>query len=288
MTDTTPEGFGPQRGAQGQQSAHVVMYSTGIGSWATAKRVIDTHGPENVTLLFCDVKGDNDDQHLGEHPDNYRFLEESAEKFGAKLVWLKSSESIWDVYKRVRFLGNSRIAPCSHELKQKPARAWIDANCDPETTTLYVGIDWMEAHRMPAVERNYLPYIVKAPMIEPPYIDKADMLQACRDWGVEPPSMYQQAWPHANCQAFCVRAGQAQFRQLLRLNRDGYLFHEDKEQELRELLGKDVSVLRDRTNGTSVPLTLRAFRERIDAQPTLFDETDWGGCGCFVDAEETA
>jgi len=258
------------------------MYSTGIGSWATAKRVIDERGRENVMLLFCDVKGDNDETHLGEHPDNYRFLQESAKKFGAELVWLKSSESIWEVYKRVRFLGNSRIAPCSHELKQKPARAWIDAHCDPETTTLYVGIDWMESHRMPAVERNYLPFRVKAPMIDPPYIDKADMLQACRDWGVEPPSMYAMNFPHANCQGFCVRAGQAQFRQLLRVNRDGYLFHEGQEQELREHLGKDVSVLRDRTDGTSTPLTLRAFRERVESQPSLFDADDWGGCGCFV------
>ena len=264
---------------------HVVMYSTGIGSWATAKRVIDQHGADKTVLLFCDVKGDNNEPHLGEDVDNYRFLKESSEKLGAELVWLKSEESIWDVYKRVRFLGNSRLAPCSHELKQKPARKWIDANATPEDSVLYVGIDWMESHRMPAVERNYLPFTVKAPMIEPPFMDKDEMLQACRDWGVEPPRMYAMKFPHANCGGFCVRAGQAQFRQLLRLDRDRYLFHEGKEQELRDHLDKDISVLRNREDGTSTPLTLRAFRERIDTQPSLFDEDDWGGCGCFVDLE---
>jgi len=265
---------------------HIIMYSTGIGSWATAKRVIDENGPDNTVLLFCDVKGNNNEPHLGEDPDNYRFLRESADKFGAQLVWLKSPESIWDVYKRVRFLGNSRLAPCSHELKQKPARAWIDANCTPEDTTLYVGIDWTESHRMPAVERNYLPYTCKSPLLEPPYIDKDDMLAACRTWGVEPPRMYADKYPHANCGGFCVRAGQAQFRQLLRLDRDRYLFHEGKEQELREHLDKDVSVLKNRAGATATPLTLRAFRERIDSQPSLFDEDDWGGCGCFVDQEQ--
>lgn len=267
---------------------HVVMYSSGIGSWATAKRVCDQHGPNNTILLFCDVKGGSDEPHLGEDEDNYRFLRESAGKLGAELVWLKSDESIWDVYKRVRFLGNSRLAPCSHELKQKPARKWIEEHCDPEGTVLYVGIDWMESHRMAAVERNYLPYTVKAPLCEPPYMDKEEMLAACREWGVEPPRMYRMKFPHANCGGFCVRAGQAQFRQLLRLDRDRYMFHEGQEQQLRDHLGKDISVLRDRTENTSTPLTLRTFRERIEQQPSLFDADDWGGCGCFVDQETGA
>jgi hypothetical protein len=97
--------------------------------------------------------------------------------------------------------------------------------------------------------------------------------------------MYAQNFPHANCQGFCVRAGQAQFRQLLRLNREGFMYHEAREQQLRELLNKDVAILRDHAGG-GVPLTLKTFRERIDQQPSLFDADDWGGCGCFVDGED--
>lgn len=264
------------------------MYSTGIGSWFTAKRVIDQHGPTNVTLLFADVKGDNDNPHLGEDPDNYRFLRESSDKFGAELVWLKGDKSIWDVYKQVRFIGNSRLAPCSHKLKQQPARNWLDDNCSPDDTIVYVGIDWTESHRMAAIRRNYLPYRAEAPLTEPPFIDKTEMLSACREWGVEPPSMYGDNLPHANCGGFCVRAGQAQFRQLLRINRERYLFHENKEQELRDYLDKDVSILREKIDGTSIPITLRAFRERVDKQPSLFDEDDWGGCGCFTELEVEA
>lgn len=266
---------------------HVVMYSTGIGSWATAKRIIDQHGPEATTLLFCDVKGDNNNPHLGEDADNYRFLQETTDKFGCELVWLKNSMSIWDVYRKERFLGNSRLAPCSHKLKQIPARKWLDANCPPDDTTIYVGIDWMESHRLPAITRNYEPYTVQAPMTEPPYMEKQAMLDACRAWGAEPPRMYADRYPHANCGGFCVRAGQAQFRQLLRLNRDRYLFHEQQEQDLRDHLDKDVAILRDHAGG-GVPLTLRRFRERVEEQPSLFDESDWGGCGCFADEEVTA
>lgn len=263
---------------------HVVMFSGGIGSWATAKRVIDKYGTADVTLLFADVKGDNDNPHLGEDEDTYRFLQESADKLGAELVWLKEGRSIWQVFHADRFLGNSRLANCSKFLKQKPCRDWLDANRHPTSTNVYVGIDWSESHRLPAIEKAYQPYYAYAPLTEPPYVDKQQMLKECREWGVEPPRMYSKPYPHGNCGGFCVRAGQAQMRLLLLENRDRYLFHEGQEQELRDHLGKNVSVLKDRTGGTSVPLTLKTFRERQE-DGALFDELDWGGCGCFIDEE---
>lgn len=267
--------------------SHVIMYSGGIGSWMTAKRVIDQYGPEMVTLLFADVKGNEDNPYLGEDEDCYRFIRETAEKFGAELVWLNEGRNIWQVFKDDRFLGNSRLANCSKFLKQKPCREWLDKNTTPGTCTVYVGIDWTESHRLPAIEKSYYPYIAKAPLTEPPYVDKQQMLDACRGWGVEPPRMYREGWPHANCSAACVRGGQAQWRKLLEIRPDAYRFHEAKEQELRDYLGKDVSILKDRTGGRSVPLTLRAFRERQESgQESLFDDLDWGGCGCFV--EESA
>lgn len=81
-----------------------------------------------------------------------------------------------------------------------------------------------------------------------------------------------------------MRAGQAQFQLLLRTNPDRYKVWEAKEQELREHLAADVAILRDRSGGESTPLTLQAFRERIEEQPSLFDPADFGGCGCFVEA----
>ncbi|UVK58909.1 PAPS reductase-like domain protein [Mycobacterium phage Leozinho] len=123
---------------------HIVMFSGGIGSWAAAKRVTDTHGPENVTLLFADTAGDGTEPFLGEDPDCYRFIRESAAQLGANLVWLKEGRNIWQVFHDRRFLGNSRQANCSTELKQKPCRAWLNEHCDPQDTTVYIGIDWSE------------------------------------------------------------------------------------------------------------------------------------------------
>lgn len=264
---------------------HVVMFSSGIGSWMTAKRVVEAVGNQDLYLVFADVAGLTGEPHLGEDVDNYRFLEDAHKNLGGELVWLKEGRDIWQVFKDDRFLGNSRLANCSKYLKQRPCREWLEKNCDPAETIVYVGIDWSESHRLPAIENAYKPYPAMAPLTSAPFVDKQQMLAAARAEGLEPPAMYSKPYPHANCGGFCVRAGQAQMRLLLLENRDRYLFHETKEQELRDYLGKDVSVLKDRAGGTAVPLTLKRFRERVEDQPAMFDELDWGGCGCFLDEE---
>lgn len=169
---------------------HVVMFSGGLGSWATAKRVADKHGTDNLFLVFADVRGDHctcghragehingrgpcgvlSDQgeycgctrfshipHVGEDEDTYRFIEEAAANVGGQFVVVMDDKgrNIWQTFKR----------------------------------------------------------------------------------------------------------------------------------ELREFLGSDVAILRDRSGGKSVPLTLTRFRECIDSQPDLFDDFDFGGCGCFVQEE---
>jgi len=271
-------------------SAHVVMFSGGLGSWMTAKRVAEKHGTDDLFLVFADVGGQHTSPHAGEDEDTYRFIREAAANVGGELVWLNEGRDIWQVFKDDRFLGNSRLANCSKFLKQRPAREWLEANIYPAAeATVYVGIDWTESHRLPAVVNAYLPYRAEAPLTEPPYLTKDDMRAACEAAGMEVPRLYRAGFPHNNCGGFCVRAGQAQMELLLREHPERFAYHEGKEEELRQHLGKDVAILRDRTGGTSTPLTLRRFRERVQIQPELFDGLDWGGCGCFVDTnEETA
>ncbi len=256
---------------------HVVMFSSGAGSWAAARRVADLHGTDDLFLVFSDVSMEDE--------DNYRFLAESAADIGGTLVHLKDGRDIWQVFKDNRFLGNTRIANCSKFLKQKPARAWLDEHCDPVSTTVYVGIDWTEMHRLPAIERSYAPYTARAPLTEPPYVNKASVLADLRSRGIEPPRLYALGFAHANCGGGCVRAGQGQFAQLLKVMPARYAEWERNEQELREHLGADVAILRDRTGGPVKPLTLRAFRERHESQPEQTDLFDIGGCGCFVEED---
>lgn len=133
---------------------HVVMFSGGLGSWATAKRVAEQHGTSDLVLLFADVKGQATSPHIGEDEDTYRFIHEAAENVGAPLVIVKDGRDIWQVFKDDRFLGNTRLANCSKFLKQKPCRDWLRDNTDPADARVYVGIDWTETHRLPAIERG--------------------------------------------------------------------------------------------------------------------------------------
>lgn len=276
---------------------HVVMYSGGLGSWATAVLVLQdiAEDGDRVTLLFADVKGASTSPHVGEDEDTYRFIRETAADFighssdlTVELITVADGRDIWQVFKDDRFLGNSRLANCSKYLKQKPARDWLEANTDPDTSVVYVGIDWTEAHRIPAIVRGYQPWRAVAPLTEPPYYTREQLEGWLRDIGIELPRLYRAGFPHNNCGGGCVRAGQAQFALLLREHPERFRYWEDSEQELRDHLDADVSILRDRTNGQSRPMTLREFREGIEAQTQLFDPNDFGGCGCFVDGGDAA
>ena len=264
---------------------HVVMFSGGIGSWAAAKRVAERYGSENLYLLFSDVKGNTTNPDIGEDEDTYRFIKESAVNVGGTLVTVADGRNIWEVFHDKKFLGNSRLANCSHELKQKPARKWLDENCDPETTIVYVGIDWSESHRLPAVERNYLPFKAEAPLTEPPFIDKKEMIALARSQGLRTPRLYDLGFAHNNCGGGCVRAGQAQFKKLLDLMPDRYAEWENQEKKIQDHLDRSVTILSETVRGERRSLSLTDLRKRSESQPSLIDLLDIGGCGCFVQDE---
>lgn len=254
---------------------HVVMFSGGLGSWATASRVIQRHGTASVTLLFADT--------LAEDPDLYRFLKETASQLGLPITRVVDGRTPWQVFRDSRHIGNTRIAPCSHLLKQAPCRQWMELNTNPAETMIYVGIDWSEIHRLAGVQRKWAPWSVAAPLCEPPYISKHAVADELAVVGIDPPRLYGLGFPHNNCGGACVKAGQAQWRRLLYVDPERYAAEEASENSLREYLDKDVAILRDRSGGTTKPLTLTVLRER---SPELIDRDDWGGCGCFAESDE--
>lgn len=258
------------------------MFSGGVTSWAAARRVADVRGTGDLTLLFADT--------LIEDEDLYRFLDEAAKDIGVPITRVADGRTPQQVFADKRFLGNTRIAPCSHLLKQVPCRQWLEANTDPATTTVHVGIDWTEMHRLPAIERGWAPWTVTAPLCEPPYVDKAGWIRAARTAGLTEPRLYVLGFQHNNCGGACVRGGQAQWAHLLRVFPDRFASWEQHEQEMRERIGADVAILRDRAGGDTRPLPLVELRHRVEsnalASPPL-DLDDWGGCGCFTTGGES-
>lgn len=296
---------------------HIVFYSGGLGSWATAKRLVERYGKEDVILLFTDT--------LIEDEDLYRFLIEStSEMYGIKqseilelvehipkvsketmeerkeyltklselarkrngnFIWINDGRDPWDVFKQTRFLGNSRLAKCSHELKQDMSAKYLRKHYEPEQCRLYLGIDWTEKHRTAAPIRNWKPYTVDFPMCEEPFLTKIDHIKELEKLNIQTPKLYNLDFSHNNCGGFCVRAGQGHFVNLLNKLPDLYKYHEEKEQEMIDFLDRDVSILTRTRKGVKQNLTLRQLREEYKKEPKQIDMFDIGGCGCFVDDE---
>lgn len=286
------------------------------GSWAATKRIIAAHGAANVTLLFTDVKGSEDNPYLGEHPDTYRFIRESADQFGVELVWLTDGRNIWDVFYQHGWLGNSSLSHCSWELKTEPARRWLADNRDPADTVVVLGMDWTEGDRHGPAHAAYahtldgcaapkkcrgrftndgripgpgcenllaVPWRVSMPMNERPYLASPQVFDLMRQDGIRPSDMYRLGFAHANCVG-CVKGGHTHWRRVLEVMPDYYADAERRELEFRasKPTRANVSILKDRSGGEARPITLREFRERVEAgQVGMLDlEFDWGGCGC--------
>ena len=271
---------------RGKRMKRVIMFSGGIGSWAAAKLVAQEFGTDDLYLVFADVKGNSTNPHIGEDEDTYRFIEDAAKNVGGTYVYLNEGRDIWQVFKDKRFLGNSRLANCSHLLKQKPARSWLDENCNPQETIVYVGIDWTETHRLPAIVKNYLPYQAEAPLTKPPYLEKDDLIAWAKREGITTPRLYDLGFSHNNCGGGCVRAGQGQFKKLLEVMPERFATWEAEEQKMREFLDKDVAILSEVVAGVKRPLPLIELRRRAELEPQQIDMFDIGGCGCFFEADE--
>jgi hypothetical protein len=272
---------------------HIVLFSGGVGSWMAAKRVAEFAAPKDIILLFTDT--------LIEDQDLYRFLIEAAADIGGQLVWIKEGRNPWEVFFDRKRMGSPEADPCSMVLKRELADQWIESRFKPHEVTCYVGIDWSEINRFEGgnrisggrisigLRKRKLPYIYMAPMADPPYLSKNQMIDELKKAGIEPPRLYAMGFPHNNCGGFCVKAGQAHFKLLLKNFPERYKVHESKEQEFRNSMARpekgetvrDVSILRDRKGGPVKTLTLRQHRLNIQASEPI-DELDFGGCGCFI------
>jgi len=268
------------------KTKHIVMFSGGVGSWCAAKRVAERNGAENVTLLFTDT--------LIEDPDLYRFIGEAAANVGAPLLRIAEGRDPWQLFFDHRMMGGSRVDLCSRILKREAADKWLLANCDPANTVIYLGIDWTESHRFDSGEgrgakhryaRNG--WACEAPMTEKPFLDKKQMLEWLDAEGIARPSLYGHGFAHNNCGGFCVKAGIGHFARLLQTLPERYRHHEAMEAAFQAHVGKPNAILRDRSGGTTTPLSLAELRKRLEQghQPDMFDI---GGCGCFSEAVDEA
>ena len=248
----------------------VVLFSGGVASWAAAKRTVAAGF--DTTLLFTDTRTEDE--------ETYRFLDEAAIDVGAPLVKVADGRDIWQVFRDENYLGNTRADPCSRILKREQSRKWLTENRDPADTTVVLGFDWTEVHRLDRARPAWAPWKIDAPMVRPPYRLRSEMLAELAGRGIEVQRLYRMGMSHANCGGGCVKAGIGHFAHLLAAFPARYAEWEANEEGVRQHIGKDVSILRDRSGGTTTPLTLAALRRRIEDGQQV-DMTEIAGCACM-------
>lgn len=270
-----------------QLDAVVVNFSYGIGSFCAAERMCQEFGPSNVTLLFSDVKNEDD--------DTYAWGREAANKLGAKLIEISEGRTPWQLFEDEGMIGNSRVDLCSRVLKRQFIDKWMKSYFNPYRTLIVFGIHWSEYDRFFRVDKKtgerkgiYPRMIsngwryVRAPMAEKPLIGYDEMEEKVKNYGLWRQKLYELGFPHANCGGECVKQGQGGWKLLYEKLPDRFIKRMEWENMMRNRLG-DVAILRERRQGKTYPLPLAELKRRIDNSEQC--ETDMGGCSCFAGEE---
>lgn len=255
---------------------YIVNVSGGLTSFEALRRTLDRYGKENTFATFADT--------LIEDEDLYRFLDDQERYFGIKIERVADGRTPFQVMKDERCIKmfQSDMVPCSKILKRKMLTCYIVETFKGQEYTQVFGMDWTEMHRVERLRETIAPTPAWFPLLEKPYTDKCRIASFLEEIGIKPPRLYEMGFAHNNCGGGCVRAGKAHFANLFYRLKDRYLMWEREEQDIRDYLGKDVAILRNNIKGTNIPMTLKEFRERLEAGVTDYDRNDWGGCGCFA------
>ena len=253
---------------------HIISFSGGLGS-AVSALVAHEQGLD-FDLVFADT--------MIEDEDLYRFIEDVARAIGKEIVYLRDGRTPWDVFRDVRYHGNTRTAHCSQVLKTQQVRAWLDENTAPDDV-LVLGMDWSESDRIERAQKVWAPRPVVS-LLDQFEIVRSQYNDYLKRYDLKKPRLYALGFPHNNCGGFCVRSGLGQHRLLLKHFPERYAQHEQAQAELIEEIPTARPNLRQTdANGVLQYITMRSFREQVEEEPEQMDLFSEGpfGCGCFVD-----
>lgn len=253
-----------------------VLFSGGMGSFLSAY-LLKIQGYANVSLYFNDT--------LTEDDDLYRFLIECQEFLGYPLVYDADGRDVFDVFIDRKFMGNTRVDPCSETLKRNRSAKWI---LTTKPSYVVLGIDIWEEDRLTKAKKRQ-PLFCSA-LIDAECFDSESLEQeALAISGIVRPQLYDMGFAHNNCGGFCVKAGLGHYKLLWEQDFERYLYFEKREQEVYEAIPTAKPFLRKTINGKLNYLTLREYRTQYlepssgvpaNDQLKLFSGLDMSLQGC--------
>ena len=249
-----------------------ISFSGGMGSAVSA--IVAYENRLDFNLIFADT--------LIEDEDLYRFNSDISKAVNKEIVILTDGRTPWDVYRDKRWIGNTRTAHCSTELKTKPVMDWLSNNALPDDP-LVLGMDWSEQDRIERAQKNWAPRPVVS-LLNKFQVTRPEYDLILNRYGIRKPRLYSQGYEHNNCGGFCCKAGLVQFERLYRTNPERFFWHENKMNEVMSDIGPTAKpFLRKVNNGDTEYLTLTEFREHLERGSMELPMFDNSGCGCFTD-----
>lgn len=258
---------------------HIVSFGGGASSVLLVKHLVETHGAATVRPVMAVLPN--------EHPDVWRVCDRVEELYNVTFTYIAYNPDTprkwWfipkadrtsldclhtpiDVFFRQRFLGNSRIDPCSRLLKRETITRFMLAVWP--TSPLYVGIGPNEWDRMSTIKPRWAALGINcyAPLIDDLSVgdDMSTQHRVSELLGFMP-ELYALGFRHNNCGGACIKAGQREWARLLYYLPDVYAEWELAENIFRARHG-DYSILRDRRNGATQPLPLYTFRRWMERE----------------------
>ena len=249
-----------------------ISFSGGLGSAVTALVAHETHLDFN--LIFADT--------LVEDPDLYRFNADVAAAVGKEIVHLRDGRTPWDVYVDKKWIGNTRTAHCSTELKTIPVMKWLETNSNPDDP-LVLGMDLTEEDRVERAIVRWAPRPVISLLIDMK-VDRSQFDDILKRYNLTPPRLYGMGFLHNNCGGFCCKAGLKQFQLLNEKLPEVYGYHaKEMDRAMRSIGPTARPFLRKTINKQIQYITLTEYREALTQKSIVVPEFDESGCGCFTD-----
>lgn len=293
---------------------YICHLSGGVTSWGAAKRLKMQKPNVKLLMVFADTFIESEDTYrflihgaaniagvpvpacaylpipplnLAE-PDSRRDALKSIAALAMRdipgLNWIWDGRTPWEVFEATKFLGNSRVDPCSRVLKRELLDSWTASRFKPNECVHAVGLNWDEDDRIEKLTRRSLPRVFIAPLADKPQMSKNEVLAWAESEGLPISSAYVLGLSHDNCGGGCVKAGQGHWLQILEHRPDTYSQWEQQEAEFNTRRGKNYSMLKCRRGKVNKTLTLRELRSRNNKGDILPEEKlELGGCACALD-----
>jgi hypothetical protein len=215
----------------GTLSRIVCQFSCGAASAVATKLALAQYSATHEVAIINAFIAEEDD-------DNRRFLADCERWFGQSVTVLRDTKygaSVFEVWRRKRYMKGLKGAPCSRDLK----RTVLDAFMRPDDILVFGFTIEEEGRFDDFVERNTALHC-QSPLIEQ-RLTKNDCLAMVQRAGIELPLMYRDGFENANCPN-CPKGGEGYWNRIRVIRPESF----KRTMEAQEAIGEGAYFFRNR------------------------------------------